>query len=49
MLNSRGFLLFVVTPDCSLELVGDTTQLRGAELHGLDWYRKTESLSDRED
>lgn len=40
MLNSKGFILFVVNPDGSLQLVGDETELSGAERKGLHAYRK---------
>jgi len=44
MLNSKGFLLFVVCQDGSLEKVGDTTALSAAERNGLEYFsRKEES------
>lgn len=38
MLNSKGFLLFVVPQDGSLEMVGDTTGLSTAERSGLLYF-----------
>jgi len=40
MLNSKGFLLFIVCSDGSLETVGDTSELTTVEQRGLDSYRK---------
>jgi hypothetical protein len=40
MLNSKGFLLFSVCQDGSLEKVGDTTQLTASERNGLEFYRR---------
>lgn len=40
MLNSKGFLLFVVCQDGSLEKIGDTTILSGAERNGLEYFSK---------
>jgi hypothetical protein len=44
MLNSKGFILFVVGVDGSLETVGDTTELSAAERRGLNDYRKNEKV-----
>jgi len=44
MLNSKGFVLFVVGVDGSLETVGDTTELSAAERRGLSDYRKNERV-----
>lgn len=44
MLNSKGFILFVVGVDGSLETVGDTTELTAAERRGLNDYRKNERV-----
>jgi hypothetical protein len=44
MLNSKGFMLFVVGVDGSLETVGDTTELNSAERRGLNDYRKCDAI-----
>ena len=44
MLNSKGFILFVVGIDGSLETVGDTTELTAAERRGLNDYRRNERV-----
>jgi hypothetical protein len=44
MLNSKGFILFVVGVDGSLETVGDTTELTSAERRGLNDYRRNERV-----
>jgi hypothetical protein len=44
MLNSKGFILFVVGIDGSLETVGDTTELSSAERHGLKEYRRSSKV-----
>jgi hypothetical protein len=38
LLMSKGFLLYVVCQDGSLEKIGDTTQLNPAERNGLEFY-----------
>jgi len=42
MLNSKGFMLFVVCQDGSLEKIGDTTTLSAAERNGLVYFSKKE-------
>ena len=44
MLNSKGFLLFVVLQDGSLETIGDTTDLSTVERLGLDQYRQQDII-----
>jgi len=44
MLNSKGFIIFVVNVDGSLETIGDTTELNAAERRGLNDYRRNERV-----
>lgn len=49
MLNSKGFLLFVVCQDGSLEKVCDTTTLSAAERNGLEYFRRKDESSNNID
>jgi hypothetical protein len=40
MLNSKGFVLFIVHKDGGLETIWDTEHLTAAERHGIEHYRK---------
>jgi hypothetical protein len=42
LLNSKGFLLFVVCQDGGLEKIGDTTELSAAERNGLEYFSMRE-------